>query len=55
MVGTVAILLESAFYFPVFTEYHVLSYACMGVMAFTTLFSGIDYLRAYLPHIDTNK
>ena len=55
MIGTVAILLESAFYFPIFTEYHVLSYVCMGVMAFTTLFSGIDYLRAYLPHIDTNK
>lgn len=55
MIGTVAILLESAFYFPIFTEYHVLSYVCMGVMAFTTLFSGIDYLRAYLPHIDANK
>jgi len=55
MVGTVAIILEPALYFPIFTEYHVLSYACMAVMTFTTLFSGIDYLRAYLPHIDTNK
>lgn len=55
MAGTVAIILESAFYFPIFTEYHVLSYTFMGIMTFTTLFSGIDYLRAYLPHIDTNK
>jgi CDP-diacylglycerol--glycerol-3-phosphate 3-phosphatidyltransferase len=55
MIGTVAIILEPAFYYPIFTEYHVLSYVAMGVMAFTTLVSGIDYLRAYLPHIDTNK
>lgn len=55
MAGTVAILVENAFYFPIFTEYHVLSYAFMGIMTFTTLISGIDYLRAYLPHIDTNK
>ena len=55
MIGTVAIILEPAFYYPIFTEYHVLSYVAMGVMAFTTLVSGIDYLKAYLPHIDTNK
>lgn len=55
MVGTIAIILEPAFVFPVFTEYHVLSYICMAVMAFTTIFSGLDYLKAYMPYIDSNK
>ena len=57
MVGTVAIIIEPLFleFIPVIYEYHILSYVAMGAMAFTTLFSGIDYLRAYLPHIDSNK
>ena len=55
MVGTVAIILEPMFVLPIFTEYHVLSYLCMAVMAFTTIFSGLDYLKAYLPYIDSNK
>ena len=57
MVGTVAIIIEPLFleFIPVIYEYHILSYVAMGTMAFTTLFSGIDYLRAYLPHIDSNK
>ena len=55
MAGTVVLIIEPLLYFPVFTEYHALSYFFMAVMAFTTLFSGIDYLKAYLPHIDTNK
>ena len=54
-VGTVAIILEPLFYFRIFTEHHILSYICMAVMAFTTIFSGIDYLKAYMPHIDSNK
>ena len=53
MVGTVIILVEPLI--PFFSENHVLSYVCMAVMAFTTLFSGIDYLKAYMPYIDTNK
>lgn len=55
MVGTVAIILEPMFPLPIFTEMHILSYAFMAIMAFTTLFSGLDYLKAYLPHIDSNK
>ena len=55
MVGTVAIILEPMIPHYIFADYHVLSYSFMAVMAFTTLFSGIDYLKAYLPHIDTNK
>ena len=55
MVGTVIILLEPLFYFEIFTKHHLLSYICMAIMAFTTIFSGIDYLKAYMPHIDSNK
>ena len=53
MVGTVVIIIEPMI--PFFKENHVLSYVFMAVMAFTTLFSGIDYLKAYMPHIDSNK
>lgn len=53
MVGTVIIIVEPII--PFFSENHILSYASMAIMAFTTLFSGIDYLKAYLPHIDSNK
>ena len=55
MVGTVAIIVEPMFVLPIFTEYHVLSYLFMAVMAFTTVFSGLDYLKAYMPYIDSNK
>lgn len=53
MAGTVVILVEPLI--PFFNENHILSYVAMGLMAFTTLFSGLDYLKTYLPEIDTNK
>ena len=53
MVGTVIIIVEPII--PYFNETHILSYVMMALMTFTTLFSGIDYLKAYLPHIDTNS
>ena len=53
MVGTVILIVEPII--PFFSDNHILSYAAMGIMAFTTLFSGIDYLKAYMPHIDSNK
>ena len=52
MAGTVIILVEPLI--PFFNENHILSYVCMGIMAFTTLFSGWDYLKAYMPHLNTN-
>ena len=62
MVGTVVMILEPAIpmiikFEPIafICEYRILSYIAMAVMAFTTLFSGIDYLKAYLPYIDSNK
>ena len=51
MVGTVVILMEPA----LLGECRIASYIVMGVMAFTTLFSGYDYLKAYWPHIDSNS
>ncbi len=53
MVGTVVIIVEPIL--PIFCENHILSYAAMIIMTFTTLFSGFDYLKAYLPYIDSNK
>ena len=53
MVGTVVIIVEPII--PYFNETHILSYVMMALMTFTTLFSGLDYLKAYLPYIDTNK
>lgn len=62
MVGTIVILVEPALPLiinhsavAVVADNHILSYIAMGVMAITTLVSGIDYLRAYLPYIDSNK
>ena len=49
MVGTVVILLE-----PLVWDGRIGSYVVMAIMAITTVFSGIDYMKAYLPHIDTN-
>ena len=54
MVGTLVIILEPLV-FPFCSENHIAAYIAMAVMCFTTLFSGLDYLRAYLPHIDANK
>ena len=53
MVGIVVIIVEPII--PFFNENHILSYVVMAIMTFTTLFSGIDYLKAYLPYVDTNK
>ena len=53
MFGTVVIIVEPII--PFFSENHILSYVVMALMMFTTLFSGLDYLKAYLPYIDTNK
>ena len=53
MVGTLVIILEPLI-LPFSAESHIVAYCFMALMAFTTLFSGIDYLKAYLPHIDTN-
>ena len=53
MVGTVVLIVEPII--PFFCDNYILSYAFMAVMAFTTLFSGLDYLKAYLPYINSNE
>lgn len=53
MVGTVVLLLEPLI--PFFKENHILSYVFMGLMVITTVGSGVDYMRALMPYIDSNK
>lgn len=53
MVGTVIILAEPMI--PYFKDNHILSYIFMCIMVITTIWSGIDYLKVYMPYIDTNK
>ena len=62
MVGTVIFILEPAIPLVIksgavsfICDNRILSYVAMAVMVFTTVFSGIDYLKAYMPHIDSNK
>ena len=38
-----------------FLSNRLISYISMGLMALTTVASGIDYMRAYMPLVDTNK
>jgi CDP-diacylglycerol--glycerol-3-phosphate 3-phosphatidyltransferase len=52
MIGTILILIEPMI--PILQETHMLSYVSMAVIAFTTILSGIDYLKTYLPYIDAN-
>lgn len=38
-----------------FFAHHVLSYVAMAAMAITTVASGLDYMKSYLPYIDPSK
>jgi len=49
-------ILEPVFFCGTFiATYHVLSYVSMAFMVFMTIWSGIDYLRAYWPLINPDK
>lgn len=50
IIGIIVILIE-----PIFNDIPVISYVMLGIMVFTTLFSGINYFRVYWPHINSNK
>lgn len=50
IIGIIVILIE-----PIFNDVPVISYVMLGIMVFTTLFSGINYFKAYWPHINSNK
>ncbi len=47
MVGTVLIIIEPL----ILGDNHIMSYILMGIISFTTLYSGIDYLVGYMPYI----
>ena len=49
IVAVVVILMEPAF--GTFGSYHVLSYVFLGIMAFTTVASGISYLVSLWPYV----
>ncbi|MBR4836699.1 MAG: CDP-diacylglycerol--glycerol-3-phosphate 3-phosphatidyltransferase [Clostridia bacterium] len=50
------ILLEPLFTGVAFVfEIRIVSYVAMALMAVTTVASGLDYMKAYMPLVDTNK
>ena len=56
MICILAILLEPVILpFKPFTEWHLLSYITIAVMSVMTVWSGADYMKSYLPEMDTNK
>ena len=56
MICIVAILLEPVILpFPLFTEMHLLSYITIAAMTIMTVWSGVDYMKAYWPYITATK
>ncbi len=55
MICVISVLLETLIPFAPFTEWHLLSYITIAVMSVMTLWSGIDYLKAYWPLLDPEK
>ena len=47
MVGTVVIIIEPL----ILGGNHIASYICMAIMAYTTIASGYNYLKGYLPYV----
>ena len=56
MVCIMTVLLEPVLLpWPVFSEYHVLTYITVAFMTLMTLWSGIDYLKTYWKFLDPEK
>ena len=58
IVCILVMILEPAFFsnlLPVVAQYHILSYISIAFMVFMTIWSGIDYLKAYWPLLDPEK
>ena len=57
IVSVCIILLEPVVFFwaPAYVEWKLLSYVGIATMLFFTVQSGIQYFRAYWPHLNTNK
>ena len=50
IIGIIVVIIE-----PIFMDIPYVSYVMIGIMVFTTLFSGFNYFKAYWPHINSNK
>ena len=50
LIGIVVIIME-----PLLWDVYYVGYPAMGIMVFTTLFSGFNYFKAYWPRINSNK
>ena len=56
IVCILVMILEPAFFGGTFvSDYHILSYISLAFMVFMTIWSGIDYLKAYWPLLDPEK
>ena len=57
IVCILVMILEPAFFgkVPYVGEYHILSYVSLAFMVFMTIWSGLDYLKAYWPLLDPEK
>ncbi len=56
IVCILVMILEPAFFANTFIDnYHVLSYVSIAFMVFMTIWSGLDYLKAYWPLLDPEK
>jgi len=56
IVCILVMILEPAFFAnTIVSEYHILSYVSVAFMVFMTIWSGIDYLKAYWPLLDPEK
>ena len=58
IVCILVMILEPAFFselLPVVSQYHILSYISVAFMVFMTIWSGLDYLKAYWPLLDPEK
>ena len=53
-VSILLIILEPAIFTPYFCP-HLISYIAMAAITVTTIGSGVDYFKAYIPLIDMNK
>lgn len=56
IVCIIVMILEPAFLAgTVFAQYHILSYVSVAFMVFMTIWSGLDYMKAYWPLLDPEK
>ena len=56
IVCILVMILEPVFFGKIFIgQYHVLSYISVAFMVFMTIWSGLDYMKAYMPLLDPEK